>query len=223
MSQLICDLPRDERPRERLMMHGARTLSETDLIALLIGSGKRGKNAMELSRELLAEGIDRLSLREVAFLSAVPGMGVAKATRVIAAFELARRINAGVPEQPPDYDRHLFGAALVKQYGRYTQERLGAAILDSRHRMLGHKEIFVGTIKSALVSTADIMKYALLENSLAVVLYHNHPSGNPTPSPEDESFTDKLKAALTAADIELVDHLIIGAHSFFSMKEKGLL
>ena len=223
MTQVICDLPRDERPRERLVMHGPQTLSEAELIALLVGSGKRGKNAIELSRELLAEGINRLGRREVAFLSAIPGMGLAKATRIIAAFELARRINSGEPEQPPDYDQHVLGRSLVKHYGRHTQERLGAVVLDSRHRVIKQKEIFVGTVNNALVSTGDIVRFALIEHGTAVVIYHNHPSGNPAPSIEDETFTQKLKYSLGTADIELVDHLIIGANGYLSMKARGLL
>jgi DNA repair protein RadC len=223
MTQLICDLPQDERPRERLLMHGAATLSNTELVALLIGSGKKGKNAMELSRELLAEGIDTLSRREAKSLAEIAGMGLAKATRVLAAFELARRMNSGQPEQPADYDLHVLGRKLVKQYGAQMQERLGAIVLDSRRRMLIQKEIFVGTINHALVSTGEIMKFVLLENGCAAVVYHNHPSGNFAPSAEDESFTQKLKYSLSTADIELVDHLIIGSHGYLSMKERGML
>jgi DNA repair protein RadC len=223
MTQVICDLPTDERPRERLLMHGPQTLSNTELIALLVGSGKKGKNAIELSRELLAEGVHMLSRREPQFLAAIPGMGLAKATRILAAFELARRFNSGEPEQPPDYDIHVLGRTLVKQYGRQMQERLGAVVLDSRHRVLKQKEVFVGTIASALVSTGEIMKFVLLENGCATVVYHNHPSGNFAPSAEDESFTQKLKYSLSTADIELVDHLIVGAHGYLSMKERGLL
>lgn len=223
MTRVICDLPCDERPRERMMMHGAPTLSEAELIALLVGCGTRGKNAIELSRELLAEGMNRLGGREVAFLATIPGMGVAKAARVVAAFELARRINAGEPEHPPDFDRHTLGAALIKQCARYRQERLGAVVLDSRHRIINQKEIFVGTVDSTLVSTKDIVRFALLEYGTAVVVYHNHPSGNCAPSPEDASFTSQLKNALATNDIELVDHLIIGAHSYLSMKERGML
>ena len=223
MTQVICDLPRDERPRERLLMHGVRTLSETELIALLVGSGKRGKNAMDLARELLTEGINRLGAREVTHLATVSGMGIAKATRIVAAFELARRFNAGEPEQPPDYDRHLLCKKLINDYGRVRQEHLGAVVLDSRHRIIKQKEIFVGTINNALVSTGDIMKFVLLENGCACVVYHNHPSGTPVPSAEDQSFTERLQYSRGTADIELVDHLIIGAHGYFSMKQKGML
>lgn len=223
MTQVIGDLPRDERPRERMVMHGAETLSNAELLALFLGSGKRGKNAIELSRELLSEGLMSLSRREMSQLTAVSGIGPAKAARLMALFEFARRFNSGEADAPADYDQHLLGRALVKQYGRHTQERLGAVVLDSRHRVIRQKEIFVGTTNSALVSTADIVRFALLENGTAVVLFHNHPSGNPTPSAEDESFTRKLKYSLSTADIELVDHLIIGSNGYFSMRERGLL
>lgn len=223
MTQVICDMPRDERPRERMLMHGAQTLSNAELLALFIGSGLHGKNAVELSRELLGEGLARLSEREVNFLASIKGIGIAKACRIKAMFEFARRIASRQEEDPPDFNHHSVGAKLVQKYGRACQERLGALVLDSRHRVLTQREIFVGTINNALVSTGDIMKFVLLENGAAVVVYHNHPSGNPAPSAEDESFTQKLKYSLSMADIEMVDHLIIGAHGYLSMKEKGLL
>ena len=223
MTQVICDLPRDDRPRERMLMHGVETLSDAELVALFVGSGRRGRNAIEIARDLLGEGMSRLSRREVSYLTEVPGIGVAKAARLVAAFEFARRFQSGRPDEPPDFDTHRLGTTLVTRYGRHMQERLGAVLLDSRHRVLKEKEIFVGTINNALVSTGDIIRFALLEQGTAVVIFHNHPSGNPTPSGEDESFTQKLRYSLTTCDIELVDHLIIGAHGYFSMKEKGLL
>lgn len=224
MTQVICDLPRDERPRERMLMHGAETLSDAELVALFIGSGRRGRNAVDIARDLLAEGgMPRLARREVNYLTQVPGIGVAKATSIVAAFELARRYASGKPEEPPAFDTHILGTTLVTRYGKHMQERLGAVLLDSRHRILKQKEIFVGTINSALVSTSDIIRFALLERGTGIVVFHNHPSGNPAPSGEDESFTKKLRFSLSTCDIELVDHLIIGAHGYFSMKEKGLL
>ena len=222
-AQVICDLPTDERPRERMVMHGPETLSDAELLAIFLGSGKRGKNAIELSRELLADGLLTLSRRELSQLTTVSGIGPAKAARLLALFEFARRFNSGQPEQPVEYDQHVLGRTLVKYYARHTQERLGAVVLDSRHRIIRQKEIFVGTTNSALVSTSDIIRFALLENGTAIVLYHNHPSGNPAPSAEDESFTRKLKYSLSTADIELLDHLIIGSHGYLSMRERGLL
>ena len=223
MTQVIRDMARDERPRERMMMHGAQTLSNAELVALLIGCGKPGKNAVDIAREILSEGLPRLARRELTSLAKVPGIGIAKATRILAAFEFARRVASGEPEDPPDFDHYSIGAKLVKAYARMNQERLGAIVLDARHRVLKQREIFVGTINNALVSTGDIMKFVLLENGCACVVYHNHPSGTPVPSAEDQSFTERLQYSLGTADIELVDHLIIGAHGYFSMKQKGML
>lgn len=223
MTQVIRDMARDERPRERMVMHGAQTLSNAELLALFIGCGKPGKNAVDIARELLSEGLTRLTRRELSSLAQVPGIGLAKAARIVAAFEFARRVASGEPEAPPDFDHYSIGAKLVKDYGRMNQERLGAIVLDARHRVLKQRELFVGTINNALVSTGDIMRFVLLENGCAVVVYHNHPSGTCAPSAEDESFTSKLSQALNTADIELVDHLIIGAHGYFSMAQKGLL
>jgi DNA repair protein RadC len=222
-SSVICDLPRDDRPRERMMMHGAETLSDAELVAIFIGSGRRGRNAVELARDLMSEGMARLARREMQYLTAVDGIGMAKAARIVAAFELARRIQAARPDEPDVFDTHRLGTSLVTRYGRHMQERLGAVLLDSRHRIMKQKEIFVGTINSALVSTSDIVRFALIEHGTAVVVFHNHPSGNPAPSGEDESFTQKLRFSLSTCDIELVDHLIIGAHGYFSMKEKGMI
>ena len=130
---------------------------------------------------------------------------------------------SGEPEDPPDFDATVLGTQLVSRCSRYRQERLGVALLDSRHRIIDEREIYVGTVNSAFVSTREILVTTLFENACAIVLYHNHPSGDPTPSKEDEDFTTKLRDSLRLADIELIDHLVIGHHRYFSMKEKGML
>lgn len=223
MTEVICDLPRDDRPRERLFKHGPATLSNSELVAILLGSGLPGKNAIQLARELLADGIAALKGREWSFLSTIAGIGPAKAARIAAAFEISRRLESEEPEEPPSFDATVLGRALVSQCAQYRQERLGAAFLDSRHRILQQREIFIGTINNALVSTRDIIRITLLESAAAVVVYHNHPSGDSTPSDEDETFTKKLKHSLSYIDTELVDHLVIGAHRYTSMKERGML
>lgn len=223
MTDVIADLPVDDRPRERLLTHGAETLSDAELLAILLGSGTRGKNAIQLARELLGEGLSKLRSRDVNFLEKIPGVGPAKAARISAAFEISRRSSSGQPEEPPAFDRDVLGRALVSRYGHQTQERLGAAFLDSRQRILRQREIYVGTINSALVSTRDIISLALLHNATGIVVFHNHPSGNPTPSGEDLSFTRKLEQSLTLVDVELVDHLIVGSHRYYSMRERGQL
>jgi DNA repair protein RadC len=222
MTDIISDMPVDDRPRERLLAHGARTLSDAELIGLLLGCGTEGKNAMQLARELLPGGFTALATREPAQLAHHRGMGMAKAARIAATFEIARRLAAEKPIDHPAFDVDVTGAGLVSTMMRQRQERLGAFFLDSRGKILRQREIFVGTVSHAVVSTRDILRAAVEENGVAIALYHNHPSGDPTPSGHDVEFTRRLHDALALADIELVDHLIIGAHRFLSMKRKGL-
>ena len=225
MTDVIRDLPVDERPRERMLLHGADTLSNAELLAILLGTGTRGRNAIELGRDLLMEagGLSALSKRNIAQLVKVSGLGPAKASRLIAALELGTRIRDNAPDEPFAYDTESLGRSLVGYYSQYRQERLGAVFLDARRRILKQAEIYIGTLNSALVSTRDIITGALLENAAAVVIYHNHPSGDPIPSDDDQSFTYKLKDSLRNIDIELVDHLIIGSHRYYSMHEQGRL
>jgi DNA repair protein RadC len=222
MTDVIADLPIDERPRERLFHHGAQTLSNAELLAILLGCGVRGKNAIQLARSLLVEGVAKLGKRDPVYLQDVCGVGPAKAARLLAAFELCRRINEGEPEDPPAFDHTVLGPQLVAAFARHSQERLGAAFLDSRYRIIGQREIYVGTINNALVSTRDIIRHALLDHhAAAIVVYHNHPSGDPTPSEDDIRFTKKLKHSLGFCDIELIDHLVVGAHRYHSMQARG--
>ncbi|HUP60106.1 MAG TPA: DNA repair protein RadC [Thermoanaerobaculia bacterium] len=224
MTELIADLPIDERPRERMMLHGAATLSNAELIAILIGTGVRGKNAIQLARDVLKMGMPSLRERDAPALAAIPGIGPAKAARITAALEMSRRVMSEEPAELPRFDSTQFGTALVQRCASMRQERLGALFIDSRHRMVADREIFVGTVNHALVSTRDIIRMALLEtNATAVVLYHNHPSGDPSPSQEDQDFTQKLQLSLSYMDTQLVDHLIIGRHRYCSLKEKGML
>lgn len=227
MTDVIRDLPTDERPRERLRLHGAGSLSNAELLAIVLGSGTRGKNAIQLARELLKEGGWRgLNARDVADVSKTRGIGMAKATRIAAAFEMTRRLACETfPEEPepPPYELEEFGTNLVRSMGGHRQERLGAALLDAHHRILDQREIFTGTIANALVSTRDLAEFAILTRaSIGVVLYHNHPSGMAQPSDEDIDFTRKIKQSLWYFDIELVDHIIVGKHSFTSLKMRGV-
>lgn len=223
MTDVIRDLPHGDRPRERMMMHGPATLSDAELLAVILGSGVPGQNAIELARHLLADGVRNLSRRELANLADVRGVGPAKAARIAAVFEMSRRMMSDQPEDPPAFDVTTLGRKLVSSYGHHTQERLGATFLDSRHRIRRQREIYVGTVNNALVSTRDIIRFTLLDRATAVVIHHNHPSGDPTPSDADIVFTKKLTQSLAMVDIELVDHLVIGSHRFVSMKERGYL
>ena len=221
MHELIADMPSDERPRERMLMHGASSLSDAELLAILLGSGIPGKNAIALARELLHDGFTSLARCDAEQLAKREGIGAAKATRIISAFELARRMAAHKPDDRPHFDVDVFGRAFIARSRSMHQEHLGALFLDSRRRILREREIYVGTSTNALVSTRDVIRFALEANATGVVLYHNHPSGDPAPSDLDVTFTRKLRDSLKMMDIQLIDHLIAGAHGFTTMKGKG--
>ena len=222
MTERIADLPTDERPRERMLLHGAETLSDSELVAILLGSGVNGQNSIQLARQLLKDGgIRSVRLVEARDLAERRGVGPAKATRIAAAFEIARRLAYNVPEEPPEYDGDQLARELIAVHARQMQERLGAVFLDSRRRVLKRREIYVGTINSACVSARDIMRYVFAERAVALVLYHNHPSGSPTPSHEDLVFTERMKTTLEMIDVKLLDHLVIGAHGYYSMHARG--
>lgn len=223
MTEVIADLPRDDRPRERLLMHGAATLSDAELLAILFGSGMRGKNAIQLAREVLGDGLPALRRRELSDVAATRGVGNAKAARLAAAFEIARRLASEPDGEPTPFDSDVLGRSLLSSLSHQSQEHLGAVFLDSRRRILRQRDIYVGTINSALVSTRDVIRHALVERATGVVLFHNHPSGSPLPSAEDLLFTRKIKESLRLCDIDLVDHLVIGSTRWHSMKREGEL
>jgi len=221
MHELIADMPIDERPRERMLTHGAKSLSDAELLAVLLGSGIRDKNAIELGRDLLRGGFSALAQCDVEQLAKWEGMGVAKSTRIIAAFELARRLAKDKPGDPPHFDVNTFSRGFIARSRSMTQEHLGALFLDSRSRVLREREIYVGTASRALVSTREVIRYGLDANASGVVLFHNHPSGDPSPSKEDLSYTKKIRSSLRLVDMHLVDHIIAGAQGFTSLSARG--
>lgn len=223
MFDMIRDYPSDCRPRERLLKHGSTVLSDAELLAILLGTGAEGKNVVYLARELLHEGLQALSHRDYEALVNARGIGPAKAARLFAMFELSRRLATQEPHDKGRLSPEKFADNLVAGYENATQERFGAAFLDAKHRVKTQREIFVGSADRMLVSTREVIRHALLEKATAVIVYHNHPSGDPTPSLEDVTFTQRLKQSLEMVDLELVDHLIIGSHRYMSMKARGQL
>lgn len=221
MTDLIADMPRDERPRERMIMHGTHTLSDAELLALLLGSGIRGKSAVHLARELLVDGFRLLGRRDLTELARIRGVGTAKASRIAAAFEISRRMHNRSTEtdESVKFNIETFAEELIQTH-QFHQEHVGAALLDPHSKLLKRQTIFIGTINNAYVSPRDIVKYAVLNNAAAVVVYHNHPSGNPKPSAHDVDFTRKVRDALELFDIEMTDHLIVGGDTFVSMRKK---
>lgn len=219
---LMRDIPESCRPRERLLKNGVKSLSDVELLAVILGTGAPGKNVLQLARDLLREGgWSGLRKRDLTTMRNEIGIGDAKAARIAAVFELTYRITLEVQEKER-FDASQLGPKLISGYGHFPQEHLGAVLLDSRHRLGRQREIFVGTLSRAAVSPGEILRFALSDHASAIVLFHNHPSGDPTPSQDDIAMTHKLRDSLKLLDIELVDHLVVSEHRYMSMKQASL-
>lgn len=223
----IRDLPCDDRPRERLSRVGAASLSNEELLSLLLGSGTRGESALDRARSLLAGrgGLVGLAGMSGAELRRERGIKNARAAVIEAAFELGRRLSTEALAP-----RDLFGEpGLVKEYlrrarGDGAQERTGALFVNARNRLLkDDPDIYRGTLDRAVVEPREILKRALLVNAAGVILYHNHPSGDPAPSREDREFTRRLAAASESVGVRLLDHIVVGRSGCISFREAGLL
>lgn len=221
---LIRDLPEDERPRERLLSQGSEALSDAELLAVLLRTGTRGKSALRLATELLveADGLPGLIGRSYPEVRR-PGLGRAKAATLLAGVELGRRLaRAKLSERellarPRDVVEYL-----SLRYHLRGQEVMGALFLDGRQQLMGEKELYRGTLTETSVEPREVLKECLLRGAASVVLFHTHPSGDPTPSPEDLYFTRRMVEAAEVVGVELKDHLILaGGGRWVSMKERG--
>ena len=222
----ILDLPRDERPRERLQQHGARYLNNAELIAILLRSGVKGENAINMAMRVIAEfdGLGGLARAGYADLCRLRGLNDAKSCEILAALELGRRIASLAPEERAQISCPEDGVNLVSaEMSLLTQENLVALLLNTRNQVVARRTIYIGTVNSSAVRPAEVLRPAVRENAPSIIVVHNHPSGDPTPSPEDVAVTRDLAAAGKLLGIELLDHLIIGnGGRFTSLKERGL-
>jgi DNA repair protein RadC len=215
----------DERPRERLLAHGPASLTDAELVALLLRTGSRGRSAIELARDLLdaAGGVAGLLARQSAPAS-VPGVGVAKAAGLAAVGELARRALVRVAAAQDA----LASPQAVRDYLRLTldgreHEVFVGLYLDSQNRLIGAEELFRGTLAQTSVYPREIVKAALARNAAAMIFAHNHPSGVAEPSRADELLTQALKQALALVDIRTLDHFVVAGGRLVSFAERGLL
>jgi DNA repair protein RadC len=220
---LIRDLPRGERPRERLLESGGRSLSDTELLAVLLRTGKKGVSALQLARELLLEsgGLGGL-LAATAHSLRRKGIGPAKAASLLAALEIGRRLareqllDSEPMSRPAEVARYL-----SIRYQASAQEVMGALFLDSRRRLLGERELFRGTRDRLAVEPREILKECLQRGAVSIVLFHTHPSGDPSPSAEDLVFTRRMAEAAGVVGVELADHVIIGSQGrWVSLRDK---
>ncbi|NLI67299.1 MAG: DNA repair protein RadC [Bacilli bacterium] len=220
------DVPKEERPRERLLKYGASQLSNQELIAILIGSGTKHESVMDVANRLLIhfEGLKLLEEATIEEMTAIKGIGVAKGVTLLAAIELGRRIRQYVPE-----DRYIIrspkdGANFVMESMRHlNQEHLIVLFLDTKNRIIHKQTIFIGSLNASIVHPREIFREAVKRSAASIICVHNHPSGDPTPSQEDIQVTKRLVEAGKIMGIELLDHIIIGNQKYVSLKEKGYI
>jgi DNA repair protein RadC len=222
----VHDLPVPDRPREKLDACGPHALGSNELLAVVLGHGTPGADALALANRLidLAGGVHGLARLHRGQLRKVPGIGPAMAARIQAAVELGRRtlLTPSTERVRYRWPRDLAGL-LLPRYGAYPVERFGVVLLDTRHRLLSMRLISVGSLDASLANPREVFREAMLGGAAAVVVFHNHPSGDPTPSRDDVALTARLRAAGAVVGIDLIDHLVLGDVHYCSMKEAGLL
>jgi len=220
----IKDLPEEERPRERLLQHGPAALSTAELLAILLRTGRRGENALQLAHRILqhCEGLSGLGRIPAHELARIPGVGPAKAAQIQAALELGRRVAAAAPEERPLVRSAHEAYMLLADMADLEQETLRTILLDTRGRVVAIPTIYVGNVNTTLVRPAEVFREAIRRNAVSMIVAHNHPSGDPEPSPEDVALTRDLIAAGQLLGIRVLDHLIIGRGRYTSLRERGL-
>lgn len=222
---MIRDMPVMERPRERFMQVGPRAMSTTELLAITLRTGVGGENVLRLAERLLAHfnGLSGLARATVRELMTVKGIGPAKAVEVKAALELGRRLLAAAPEERPRVTSPGDAAnLLMTEMMLLEQEQLRVVLLDTRNYVLDVHTVYQGSLNTSVVRVGELFRHAIKDNAAAIIVTHNHPSGDPAPSPEDVHVTRQIVRAGKLLDIELLDHIIIGRQRYISLKERGL-
>ena len=222
----IADWPASERPRERLIAHGAGALTDAELLAVVLGTGAAGVSSLDIALDLLGRhrGLSGLLAEPADRLAGVKGIGATKVAKIKAGIELARRLL----REEVTHGSALTSPEAVRDYLRLTlaalpHEAFVVLFLDSQHRLLSADELFRGTLAQTSVYPREIVKAALAHNAAAVIFAHNHPSGVAEPSRADELLTQALKQALALVDIRTLDHFVVAGHRVVSFAERGLL
>lgn len=212
-----------ERPRERLSRFGAAALSNRELLALVVGSGTQRASALDVADALLATGLHDLAARSLADFERQRGLGRAKATRLLAALELGARAASGAVEARPQLGSAAQVARhLLPRYGARPVETFGLLALDVRRRLRHEVVISVGCLTASLVHPREVFQEAIAARAAAIIVFHNHPSGDPEPSAEDLALTRRLASAGALLGIELLDHVILGAGRYLSLRDRGV-
>lgn len=222
---MLKEIASEERPRERLLTHGASSLTNSDLIAIILNTGSQGETVTALAQRLLTENDGLLGLMrlDAADLAQVHGLGPAKAAKLKAALEIAARVVALGPDQrpkigSPDDVVNLIGIEMAA----LDREQLRVVLLDTKHRVLAIRIVYQGSVNQAQVRIAEVFREAVRHNAVALIAVHNHPSGDPTPSAADVALTAELAKAGELLDVEVLDHLIIGRDRHTSLRRLGV-
>ncbi len=229
MSQPLYALAESEKPREKCIAQGVHTLTDQDLLAILLRTGTKGHSVLEVSRELLrsmpGENVYYLSEASIADLCAVHGIGMDKAVTICAAVELGRRISKQrVKRNAPDFSTPEAIAEYVMEDMRFLpQEQFAAVYLSTKNQLIAVRTLTIGTLNASLAKAREVFRQAIQYNAAAVVLLHNHPSGDPEPSPEDIAVTRQIAKAGDIMEIPVLDHIIIGDGQFVSLCERGYI
>jgi len=223
----IKDIPQNERPKEKLLTYGAECLSNSELLAIILRTGTQGENVLQLSSRLLAEleGLDGILSASFNDITSIKGIKEGKASQILALSELFRRFRtlkamkkSTKINSPKDLANLLMG-----EMNELTQEVLKVILLSTKNMIIGSKDVFKGSLNMSVVHPREIFKQAIDKNSASIIICHNHPSGDPTPSKEDINITLRIKECGNIMGIQLVDHIIIGNNKFVSLKERGLI
>ncbi|MDA8354117.1 MAG: DNA repair protein RadC [Firmicutes bacterium] len=223
---MIRDVPEEERPRERMAREGPTTLSNAELIAILLRTGTSAESVVQLAGRALAQagGLKGLAGSTMNELVKIRGIGPAKAVQLLAGVELGRRVSRALPAERAVIRSPGDAADYVMDEMRYlTQEHFLCLFLNTKNRVLDKQCIFVGSLNSSVVHPREVFREAIRRSSAGLICVHNHPSGDPTPSREDIQVTERLFEAGRIVGIELLDHIIIGDNRFYSLKEKGII
>ncbi|MFK7800442.1 MAG: DNA repair protein RadC [Anaerolineae bacterium] len=222
---MIRDMPLHERPRERLERVGPSAVSTAELIAIILRTGSNGENVVRLAERILYHFGDLRKIEQatIAELCQVKGIGPAKAVEIKAAIELGRRAKlAGVPDKPRITSPSDAANLVMSEMGILEQEHLRVMLLDTRNNVLKIVTVYIGSLNAAIVRVGEVFRAAIRENAAGIIIIHNHPSGDPSPSNDDVKVTGEIIKAGKILDIQVLDHLVIGNNKFVSMRERGL-
>jgi DNA repair protein RadC len=221
---VVKTLAPNDRPREKLLRSGVETLGDNELVALVLGTGVRARSALTVAQDILerAGGVRGLARARAEDLSRVSGVGGPRAARLLAAVELGRRaVRSDVGERPRLLSARAIADYLMPIYAAHREERVGIVMLDAKRRVIRTEVLTVGTLDSSLAHPREVFRAATLASASSIAIFHNHPSGDPRPSPDDVLLTQQLVAAGEVVGIPVVDHLILGDGCWFSFQEAG--